>query len=606
MKGNTKKYFKKSFAMILNSFNIWSIQFVITVCFMFITIVAMVFVAVSLYSKFSNAAEQNASVNTRQVIDQVNLNLDYYLRSMMETSDYLNDIIYYNDDISDDTLTEQMNVILRSRKDIVTLAVFSAEGELVAGVPSYKIKDRANITGQDWFKAPLDEPANLFFSSPHVQNIFEGQHSWVVSLSREVTFKRNGQKSRGVLLVDMNFSAIDQLCQKVVLGKKGYIYIIDSKGNIVYHPQQQLINIGLKEENINDVLEHVFGTYYDQKNGEKRLIIIQTVNYCRWRIVGIAYMDEIVTTKKDISRFVGWTLVYGIFFVILISAFISSKISQPIKKLENSMKLVEEGRFDINIDIKGEAEVVQLSKTFNLMVKRIRNLMKRIVLEQEAKRKSELDALQAQINPHFLYNTLDSIVWMAENQKNDEVITMVTALARLFRISISRGKNIITVQQELEHARNYLIIQKERYKNKFKFEIEAQEEVLQCKTLKLILQPIIENAIYHGIEYMVDEGFIKISVAAVDGKLLYQVRDNGLGMKPEILETILDTEPKPSVHTGVGVKNVHQRIQLYFGKEYGLEIESELEEGTNVKIWLPIVIDNQGKEEHHAEGNEAV
>lgn len=606
MKNKIIKYIKTSFTMLVNSSRMKSIQFVITASFMLVTILAMLFVGITLYNKVSNLAEQNATIHTRQIIDQVNTNLDYYLRGMMEISNYLNGIIYYNEDIPNKKLTEQMNVILNSRKDIITLAVFSNEGELVAGVPSYKIKDNVNITEQDWFKAPLEEPSALFFSSPHVQNIFEGQHSWVVSLSREITFNRGEKKVQGVLLVDMNFSAIDQLCKKVNLGKKGYIYIIDSKGNIVYHPQQQLINVGLKRENIDDVLDHVFGRYFDNYNGERRLITIETVNHSRWRIVGIAYVDEITAIKEDIGSYARWILVFGVLFVILISALISAKISQPIKRLERSMKMVEQGRFDINIDIKGEAEVAQLSRTFNLMVTRIRNLMDQIVLEQEAKRISELNALQAQINPHFLYNTLDSIVWMAESGKFQDVITMVTALARLFRISISKGRNVITVREEIEHARNYLIIQKIRYKNKFKFEIEVQEDVLHCKTLKLILQPIIENAIYHGIEYMVDEGLIRISAKIVDEKLLYEVSDNGLGMTTETLNNLLVREYNSQGSSGVGVKNVHERIQLYYGKEYGLQIESELEEGTNVKIWLPIVKDENPEDIKNEKRNKTV
>lgn len=596
MEGKIIRYLKRPFVMLLNSIRIRSIQFIITISFMFVTVLSMLFVGITLYSKVSNLAEENASINTRQIIDQVNTNLDYYLRSMMDISNSLKDSIYFSEDIYSDRVSEQMDVILNSRKDIVTLAVFSHNGEMVLGTPQYKIKDNFNITRQDWFQTPLEEPANLFFSSPHVQNIFEGQHSWVVSLSREITFNKNGEKVQGVLLVDMNFSAIDQFCQKVRLGKKGYIYILDSKGNIVYHPQQQLINVGLKHENVDEVLEHVFGRYFDNLDGERRLITIETVNHCRWRIVGIAYVDEIAVIKKDIGNYALTILLFGIIIAFSISAFISAKISQPIKKLEKSMMMVESGRFDINIDVKGEAEVAKLSRAFNLMVARIRHLMGQIVHEQEAKRISELNALQAQINPHFLYNTLDSIVWMAENGKSYDVITMVTALARLFRISISKGRNVISVQEELEHARNYLIIQKIRYKNKFKYEIEAEENTLGCKTLKLILQPIIENAIYHGIEYMVDEGFIKISVSIIEGKLLYRVSDNGLGMTPETLQNVLAHEQKPRKGSGVGLKNVHERIRIYYGREYGVQIESEMEAGTEVKIWLPVVKDENVEE----------
>ena len=312
------------------------------------------------------------------------------------------------------------------------------------------------------------------------------------------------------------------------------------------------------------------------------------MNYTNWKVVAVAYMSEISDFKKTSTNFIGWILFVSIIIIIFIFGFISAKISHPIKQLEESMKMVEAGDFDIYIEVKGEDEVERLATAFNLMISKVRYLMGQIVIEQEAKRKSELDALQSQINPHFLYNTLDSIVWMAENEKSDGVITMVTALAKLFRISISRGKNIITVREEMEHAKNYLIIQKVRYKNKFEFEIIIQEEVLEYKTLKLILQPIIENSIYHGIEYMVDEGFIRISASITDGKLLYEIYDNGLGIEPEKLKNLLEYKSKDNAWSGVGVKNVHERIQLSYGTEFGLEIQSEIEEGTTVKIWLPL------------------
>lgn len=591
MRYSFAKYICKPVALLMNSYKVRSIRFFISVSTLVITILAMLFVGLMLYTKFNKTAEQNAMINTRQIIAQVNQNLDFYLRSMMEVSDSLKDMIYNNKEINNKMLTDQMNVIMGTRKDIVSIAVFSNSGALVFSLPSYKTKKNVRIVQQEWFGKPIREPANLYFSSPHVQNIFESQHNWVVSLSREITFIRGTEKVQGVLLVDMNFSALDQLCQKARIGKKGYIYLIDSNGYIVYHPQQQLINAGLKYENVDGVIEHISGTYFDRFEGETRLITIETVNYSRWRIVGIAYMNEIVTTKSEIGGFILLTLMFGILFVIMITTFISAKISQPIKKLEKSMKMVEEGSFDVNLDIEGEAEVAQLSKTFNMMIARIKHLMEQIVFEQEAKRKGELEVLQSQINPHFLYNTLNSVVRMVGNGKNDEAITMITSLSKLFRISIGKGNNIISIQEEIEHASNYLIIQKIRYKNKFKYEIDVQEETLKCKTIKLILQPIIENAICHGIEYMVDEGFIKVTSALIDGRILLQVTDNGLGMRPEVLEGILSDHFRSSEGSGVGVKNVHERIRLCYGNDYGLQIESELEKGTNVRIWLPAAMD---------------
>lgn len=224
--------------------------------------------------------------------------------------------------------------------------------------------------------------------------------------------------------------------------------------------------------------------------------------------------------------------------------------------------------------------------------------------EHESKRKSEFDTLQSQINPHFLYNTLDIIVWMIENEKQSEAVKAVTALARFFRISLSKGKSIIPVRDELEHVRNYLMIQHMRYKNKFSYSIEAEEEVLGLASLKLILQPMVENAIYHGMEFMDGDGEIKIRAWKEEENLYLSVEDNGLGMTEEQVERLFtDTGHVPSRRgSGIGVKNVNERIHLYFGKNYGLSIESEPDEGTTVRIHLPAIAYEEavGKEEKHA------
>jgi len=579
-----KRFLKNPYNVVVNTFKVRGIQFIITLSFTLITVLAMLFVGIVIYNKFSVSLEDNATLSTKQLVNQVNSNIEYYLKSTKEVSNLLDKNIYLNPHIPNSKLKDQMIVIQNIRGDIASLAVFSDSGELIIESSASVLKDKVNITDQDWFKSALKKSDNLKFSLPHVQNLFNGKHDWVVSLSRVIYFYKGNERVRGVLLVDMNYSTIGQLCQNLSIGKRGYIYIVDSDNNIIYHPEQQLINIGLKSENREDYL----GSYLENSDEGKRLVTIKTVNYTNWKVVAVAYMSEILDFKKTSTNFIGWILFVCIILIIFIFGFISAKISHPIKQLEESMKMVEEGDFDIYIDVKGEDEVERLSTAFNLMISKVRYLMAQIVIEQEAKKNSELNALQAQINPHFLYNTLDSIVWMAENEKNDGVITMVTALAKLFRISISRGKNIITVREEMEHAKNYLIIQKIRYKNKFKFEITMQKEVLEYKTLKLILQPLIENSIYHGIEYMVDEGFIKISASITNGKLLYEICDNGLGIEPEKLKHLLEYKGKDNTGSGVGVKNVHERIQLSYGTEFGLEIQSEIEEGTTIKIWLPL------------------
>lgn len=570
-----------------------SIQLIITLSFTLATIIAMIFIGFMFYNKYSVAAQQNVQMSTRQIIEQVSLNMDYYQNSIKSLSDLLYNSISTSQELPNARIEQQMDQILNTRDDVVAMAVFSDTGELVMGDPFSKLKSNINVKSQDWFKQAEASPQELLFSAPHVENLFEGRHNWVISHTRTITYNYKGAETQGVLLIDINFSSIDQLCRKASLGNRGYIYIINEKGELIYHPQQALIYAGLKGEDFNNIGSNSYNSISEVFQGEKRIVTIEPVSYMGWKVAGIFYMDDLIASRNELIRYAILIILFGTMFLIAIFVLISAKITKPIKELERSMKMVEEGQLDVSSNISGAEEIMHLSNAFNLMIARIKQLMDQIVLEQESKRKSELNALQAQINPHFLYNTLDSIVWMAENGKSQEVIGMVTALARLFRISISRGKNIITVEQELEHAKNYLIIQKIRYKNKFQYEIKAEEEVLKCHTVKLILQPIIENAIYHGIEYMVDEGFISISAGKFENKLLFEVTDNGLGMAPETIEKLLYSDQKDNKGTGVGVKNVHERIRLTYGEEYGINIESELEAGTKVKIWLPLIYEEE-------------
>ncbi|WP_342671682.1 sensor histidine kinase [Paenibacillus glacialis] len=573
------------------SFNVRSIQVIITISFTMITVIIVLLVSLLLYNKFARSAEDNATLNIQQIIEQVNSHLELYVKGMQDIYEVVEDQIGQTDNISNSLLKEQLTTLLHTREDLVSVALFTPEGNMILDVPDATMRRNTQLKEQSWFLTSLKEPVAISFSQPHIQNLYKGQYKWVVSLSRMISYKADGVLKKGILLVDVNFRTIDELSSKVSLGKKGYAYIMDALGNIIYHPQQQLIYAGLKYENIEPVFDYAFGSYIDTSTEEQRYITVRTVKPIGWKIVGVAYPDEIVTTKKDLQVFIFWFLSVVIVVVLLVSIFVSAKISQPIRRLEKAVKLVGQGDFNTPIDVKGAYEVEQLTKRFNFMLHRIRQLMGQIIHEQEAKRKSELDVLQAQINPHFLYNTLNSVTRLAERGKTEEVVTAITSLSKLFRISLSKGMNMIPLAEELEHVRHYLIIQKIRYKSKFNYMMDVQDEALSCITLKLIIQPIVENAIYHGIELMPDEGCIHISVKAEEEKVIISVTDNGLGMSSQVMGQLLSGGVKSTVGSGVGVKNVHERIQLYCGKAYGLTFKSEVEEGTTVTITLPMIKD---------------
>ena len=571
-----------------------SIKYIISISFTVIAVLGMMSVGVSLYLRFINSTEYIVSENTKSMLEQLNLNLDSYLRNMMKVSDATYYSVIKKSDLATDSIDKEMDLLYATNKDyLISICVFSNKGEVIAASPVAQLKKTVDVRKSDWFLKAINKRENLHFSTPHVQNLFvdpDYKYKWVVSLSRAVELTNNGRINQGVLLVDMNFSGIEQICKNVNIGRSGYVYLVDGEGEIIYHPRQQLIYSNLIEENNMGVVNYDDGNHIETFEGKKRLVTIKTVGYTGWKIIGITPMADITSDYRQMSIFAIFSMFFAISALVLVNIFISSRIANPIRALEKSVKKLENDTKDVEISISGSYEIQHLGKAIRSMVNQMHTLMDNIVIEQESKRKSELNVLQAQINPHFLYNTLDSIIWMIENENYQGAIIMVTALARLFRISLSQGKNIIRVQDELEHARNYLTIQNIRYKNKFTYTIESEEAILNCGIIKLIIQPLIENAIYHGMEFMGGDGEILVKAYTNDSDLYIDIIDNGLGMLQEVADALLTDENKGSKRgNGIGLKNVHERIQLYFGIDYGLQIYSEPDEGTTIRIHMPCV-----------------
>ncbi len=570
-----------------------SIKYIISISFTIIAVFGMIVVGGSLYLRSIRSAEYMVSENTNSMLNQLNLNLDSYLRNMRKVSDVTYYSIIKKIDFETDNINKELNLIYEANRDsLISISLFSEDGEVIAASPVAQLKKTVDPKSSEWFTKALNRRENLHFSTPHVQNLFVDpnyKYRWVVSLSRAVELTNNGKITHGVLLVDMNFSGIEQICKNINIGKTGYVYLIDGEGEIIYHPRQQLIYSNLIEESNREAARLEDGNHTEIFGGKKRMVTVKTVGYTGWKLVGITPVADITSDYHQMSIFAVCIMFFAIFTLVLINMFVSSRIANPIKALEKSVRKLENGENDVEISISGSYEIQHLGKAIKSLVNQMHSLMDNIVIEQESKRKSELNSLQAQINPHFLYNTLDSIVWMIENENYDGAIIMVTALARLFRISLSKGKNIITVRDELEHAKNYLTIQNIRYKNKFTYEIKAEESILECGIIKLIVQPLIENAIYHGMEFMNGDG--EILVKAYKQEDLYiDIIDNGLGMPQEVADDLLTNEGKSKGSgSGIGLKNVNERIQLYFGTDYGLEIYSEPDEGTTIRIHMPCV-----------------
>lgn len=584
-------YIKEKLRQLGEYFNHKGIQFVIAASFTLVAILGMGFIGVFLYQGYGSAAEDMVLSNSKQVIDQVEINLNTYLRNMMRISDAVYYNVIKNTDLDEESMSQEMNLLYEVYRDnLVGLACFTDTGELISSVPMGNLKENVDVTKQSWFVDAQDKMENLHFSDLHVQNIFENstnRYYWVISLSRGVELTNSGKMSEGILLVDMDFSGIRQLFAKVNSQNMGYVYLMDSDGKIIYHPRQNLIFSNMIQENNEIAKTYEDGAHRETFEGEDRMVAVKTVGYTGWKIVSVMPMEKFLGDFSRTRTMAVMIIIVAILVMIFANQFVAVRVAKPLRNLEDSLTGIGMDR-EPQIYIGGPPEIQHLGETIRSMVEQLRQLTDDIVREQEEKRKSELDALQSQINPHFLYNTLDSIMWMIEAEKYDDAISMVQALSRLFRISLSKGKNIITVGEELQHAKNYLDIQKYRYKNKFTSYFEIEEGIEKYKTIKLIIQPLIENAIYYGMEYMDGDGEIYVRAYTKEEDLFIEVEDNGLGMQKAQVESLLtDGTRIRSKGSGIGIRNVHQRIQLYFGTEYGLEILSEPDEGTMVRIHLP-------------------
>ncbi|XID92937.1 sensor histidine kinase [Paenibacillaceae bacterium WGS1546] len=576
----------------MNLFRFRTIQSNIAAALAFLIVILALVMGFIAYRLSTSAVQRTAQDFTAELIKQVSSNIQSYVNNMENISllalnhrglsGYLTG---ENDD--DGAVTDFLKTIMLSRKDIASIGVFGYNGRFVSDGGSGNLNPNVEVEEQSWYSEAKQGRGKVFISPSHVQPVFKEDYRWVVSLSREIRSPDN-TKGLGILLVDLNFSVISDILNGIELGKRGYVYIIDRSGRVVYHPQQQLLYSNLKTEMIDEALVLDNGSFITDEGGQSRIYTVQDSGF-GWKIVGVSYVSELVNNKGEMQT--SFFTLGGISLVValLLSFLLSRNLTGPIHRMQKHMSEVEKGNFDIQVPVDSTREIGMLARAFNLMVVRIRELMAQVVKEQEFKRKSELNALQAQINPHFLYNTLDSIVWMAENDKSAEVVRMTSALARLFRASISKGSELVPIRNEIEHISNYLTIQKMRYRDKLDFRIDVDDAIKGNLTLKVLLQPLVENAIYHGIKNKYGTGAIRITGEREGEAIVLRVNDNGVGMDEETRKSLLTPAAEAKPGKGVGLMNVHERIRLYFGKNYGLTIDSEPDEGTTVTVKFPVL-----------------
>ena len=543
----------------------------------FSTLASTLFFSVS----YKNSMFSSAYVTSKQSVAQADETVSNYIFSIKSKLDNL----CIETDKCNDTASLQkvISTAARLEDDIYCVSVYDMQGNVLSNGNNTDENIKDGLTDLSFDKSVYSNLKDGYaISQPHVNTLYQNKYPWVVTIAKKEYSNLFSQQV--FVAIDFKFSSIAKYIDKVSIGQRGYCYIVNSKGQIIYHPQQQMLFSGLKEENTFEISELSDGIHRKKDN----IYNISSLDSCNWKIVGVSFNDEITQAVKS-------QVAVGLIFALLFSAFMSAVIyfllsrtvTRPVRRLVASMQKFEKQAetFEYKADMSNVAEFQTLSTSFEHMVLMIQSLVEKVHNEEIVLRKTELKALQAQINPHFLYNTLDSIQWMCEQDNSKDAVKMVGALAKLFRISISHGNEFIAISDELKHAESYLIIQSYRYKNQFTYSFDVDKSVLDCMCNKITIQPFIENAIYHGLDRMVDEGEIKIIVERRGKDIAIIVKDNGLGMTEEQCKAVLQKGRSDS--KGIGVKNVDDRLKIYFGEEYGITIDSELDVGTTVTIKIP-------------------
>ncbi|AGX41766.1 cache domain-containing sensor histidine kinase [Clostridium saccharobutylicum] len=547
---------------------------------------------------YKESINHSQNENTNQIIKQINNGIDVYIKNTENIINYMSTdprILNFFQENKDEEVSiddEAYKSIYRFTKfnpEIAGIMIVNVKGGYVSDVMNKVSKD--SLTNEQWYLKAYNEPKTIhLFTKPigrNINNIFQYSADEVFSVSKAV-IDPISKDIKGVILIDIKLDIIKEVIENAKPGTAGFIYILDDKNDIVYTPINKIV-YRIKDEWIDGIDNKVAIKNID---GDNYQLTKSVSDYTGWQTIGVFPESEGLRVIKYIRYY---SIIIGIIALIIAEILViifTKSIVNPILKLKKLMKKAQEGDLTVSFNSKYNDEIGELGGSFNNMVKEINNLINLVHIEEKKKRIAEMNVLQAQIKPHFMYNTLDTIRWMAEEHNEDDIVEIIEAFTNLLRISLSKGKEIITVKEELKHIEGYLTIQKIRYEDKLNYKIEFDENILDYKLTKLILQPLIENSIYHGIKEKRGVGNIIIIGKVKDEMLYFSVSDNGKGIDKQLLNKINNDLLNRKINDnkiGYGIFNVNERIQIMYGKKYGLTYKSIYGEGTIVEVRHPII-----------------
>ncbi|WP_332634211.1 sensor histidine kinase [Halalkalibacter flavus] len=451
------------------------------------------------------------------------------------------------------------------------------------GVNQQKLREVYNIDLQG------ELVKNSYFTSTRNENYHFFSDMEVISLMIPV-FSDKGEKI-GLIINDLNSMYIEEILATSSASRNERVLVVNSENDLLYTVPNN-VNLSYIVSEIPNISTLEKTTINKKVFGENSIIVLDSIDYTDWTIIHIISTEGIYEAINKLG-FIFLAILLSLILLSFITTYrLSVSFTKPIVLLNEKIKQVEKGNMDASINVTSTDELGQLSRAFNNMVKKLELLIKNTVVEEKKKMEIEFQLLQSQINPHFLYNTLDSIKWLAVMQNVTNISEMITSLIHLLRYNVSNPKFIVTLEDEIKTVKNYVNIQKYRYGDTFSVSYDISNEAYSCCVLKFLLQPLIENAIYHGMEANEENGEIIIRAKVEEEYLIIEVEDNGPGMEEQVEDRVVSYDKK-KMHSGIGLQNIRERIHLYFGSTYGLVIDSEKGKGTTIILYLPYKIQDR-------------
>lgn len=562
-------------------------------------VIICIFITGLVASRLATAQiEENAYKNITDTIFQTKNYLDYTLSdvfsqlvSLSYDSRLMGLLAKEQDEITpEDYIPLHKNLqIIYSRYNTILESVLIDLNEGDFSLHNSEYNSKPDIQYEDYFRNFEEGSENFYWRNIHEEPIFKGGTN-VLSAYKLLTF--DNTSAQGIVLFNLREDFFEGILSRSLIGDNGYLTLISPDG--IFESKVLDSRYKLNKDTLSKLqnTEREQGRFtFENENNKKMIVVYDTIKTNNWKIAAIVPEEELLSKVNYIKHFTIALMVIMIVLVVVLTNIVIKLISKPFEKLARQMARVDENYVVLEEEMSGPEEMKVLHNGFTDLMDRIHHLMDQIRLEQEEKRRLEFAIMQSQINPHFLYNTLYSIKGLCDMGLTKDASQMITALSNFFRIGISKGSEVITIQEEMEHIRNYLYIQEMRYGDDFSYTIDVDPEILSYPIVKLSLQPLIENAIYHGVKQKRGQGVITIKGYVVDEMIRLDVSDNGNGMNKENLQVILDELASPYQEKnqviGIGLKSVNERIKIHFGREYGLVIASEKGEGTTISITIP-------------------